>query len=370
MRTIPNPLITKGFWKRYFRLTGLLVLGLTPWLAHGAQPTQDPGAAVPCAVLEEFDGDVQILDAERESLLKSGFNSSIPCGGWISVDRGWAEVKHRQGYRFRIRAGSFVQFFDHANGRHKTADDHVVLFRGSMLAKVIGSDEELRILTANARTRLKVGRVLVTYAPTREETQVYAVTRTATLENRFAPEASMEVRAGEASSLNLGIARLSPSTPRAVSFASARDQLSDLGLEESELKSALASAIERRGRKLASALPGSGNASRAMTAESDYERHRKPASEQKGIVASDPSAERRMLGSTDDKLLSRELLFPKSTGKPQSRGIASIEPKKGGSKKMKLREIETYDAWQRGKEENEKVRLMKELDQIDDGSDD
>lgn len=233
--------------------TTLLILNFLIAFPAFAKPVDAaPGVAAPCAVLQKFDGEVQILDSNRSTLLQTVPKSPVPCGGWLSVRSGSAVLTHRQGYVFHVGTDSFLQVFDHVPGKESTAEEQIVLFKGKLIAEVENGSDELRVLTTTGRARVSHGTALVTFTQETERMQLVSIDRKATLENRFEPARKIEISAGEVTSIDFDTLRVVPETPRAVAMASLREVFADFSLEKRILERALFSATRRAERKFAS----------------------------------------------------------------------------------------------------------------------
>ena len=220
----------------------------------------------PCAVVTRFGGEVQVLNSDRSHLVEFQKNSGVPCGGWVYVIRGYAEVHHRDGFTAHLGADTFVQFPE-SNLGEQISGDHFVLFKGEMF---VSSDEgagEARVQTANARARIARGSAIVEYNSETEDSQLIAIDQTATLENRFEISKRISVQPGEASTLNFKLLRVVPSAPSAVALSSLKPRLQDLHLGEKAQMVAMVAAQARANRKLASDLNGSKHVSVAQKKE-------------------------------------------------------------------------------------------------------
>ncbi len=209
----------------------LFALLLVPGLTHanegatGESSSADPLKKVPvCATLSDFDGKIQLLDASRSFVIDTEPNAALPCGGWISVQTGWATLKHRDGYRLQISDGTFLQL------ARKEEDDSLVLYRGQFHLESGQGSDEVVILTANARIRQKSGRSIVLYSEDREETQLIAIDKNALMESRFEPGTAVTVHAGYVSSLNQKAMRLVPTAPVILPIAQLKVKLQELVL--------------------------------------------------------------------------------------------------------------------------------------------
>ncbi len=237
--------ITNSAWFALLTVFGAGVAGL----ATASEPQSAASKPVPCGILKEFEGDVQIFDSSRNELIDTDVNASIPCGAWVTVRSGWALATHRQGYVAKISDHTFVQFFDR-EPKIFTGEDQIVLYRGQIFVRVAQGSEPLRIVTPNARVSVDRGVAVALYHPDEEESQLLALENTATLANRFEPQASQMIKAGEITSLNFKRLRITPSTPRAVTMASLKESLQSLPLDKHEKKLALQAVLTRSARKI------------------------------------------------------------------------------------------------------------------------
>ena len=237
-------------------------------LAAEVAPSNPPVNA-PCAVLEKFGGQIGLLDPTRSHLIDATVKSGVACGGWVSADHGWAQLFHRDGYTIHVGKGSFLEILDGHDSTRSLESDQIVVYRGIVFVEKSEESGELRILSPNARARLtgNSGAVLI-YRPDEQETQVISLEGTNTIENRFETSRPVDVKAGEASSLNFKILRVLPSTPRVVTVASLKPVLMDLHLTESEENHAVASVLHRQDRRFASVVGANGKAE-----DGNYLRH-------------------------------------------------------------------------------------------------
>ncbi|MEK6580302.1 MAG: FecR domain-containing protein [Bdellovibrionota bacterium] len=228
--------------------------------------------SLPCAYLNNFGGDVQIFDESREHRIQVLRKARIPCGGWVSVTKGWAEIRHRDGQEVRVGSDTFVGFPENNSDGHYKGD-HVVLYRGQVYVHTDGGQREFRVASATARARLSRGTAIVVYSEADEETQLIGLENVAWIENRYEASRPIQVRSGEASSMNIQLLRVIPSIPRAVSIASLRAKLSSLSIGERQTAAAVHAVQNRQERKFASNMEH--NESRRPASVSNYERHSK-----------------------------------------------------------------------------------------------
>ncbi|MGZ3709851.1 MAG: hypothetical protein ACXVBC_13100, partial [Bdellovibrionota bacterium] len=244
---------------------GLLLLAATPCRALAGEEIADaqaPAVAskktliIPCAVIEDFRGEIQILDPSRTQLGEADRKSPIACDGWVSTGSGWAEIRHRSGFMIHVGSNTFLKFVknDPSIPDAEFGAEQLVLYKGQVYAQAGGGSGELRIVTANGRARVSRGKILLVFNKSEEETQLISLENEAHLENRFEPEHVVTVHPGEGSSLNFRLLRVVPSMPVAVSAAALRPKFNDLNLDQDTRKIATREILKRQGRKFAATL--------------------------------------------------------------------------------------------------------------------
>lgn len=352
--TNPTKARTEAFVATALFLAGVAIVLCVPRTA-GAVPTgTQEGPSVPCAILESFGGQVQLLDSSRTHLLGTSPKAPIPCGGWVSVGGGWAIVKHREGFRIHLSPQSFAEVANYAHDG-KGGGDHMLLYKGQAFGHASGGQGELRIVTANARARLKRSSGIVIYSQEDEDTQFIVLSEMATLENRFESARSIDLKGGEASSLNLRQLRVVPSTPKAVTVTSLKPKLAELVLDNAEGDSYLLVARDRQARKFpeipAEKITEKKEKSREPASPNEYARHREHD-------AVDAQLHERLIRRTVGGVTEGEkILFPdKFYGKPQTVKVQVLDAAAKAEAKLQRKRQQEDDA--------EKKRLMEELAQI------
>jgi hypothetical protein len=362
--------------------------------AHGVQVTPAVTINTPCAWMEMYGGNVQVLDASRTRLLDSGEHTGIPCGGWVSVDRGWALISHRDGQKFYAGPGTFLEVPENNTDGHRKGD-HVVLYKGEVYGIAPEDAPELRIATANARARLKSARGIVLFSEQQEDTQLICLERKAWLENRFQIEKKILVKQGEASSLNFKAMRVVPSTPQAVAAAPLRQRLQEFHVGDSEQERVLRIVKARQDRKFAALLDtrddeemSSEGARERTTATMELQRKpaglevnetgdesleaalkgesapRKPAGKAKAVHRTGANYDRHAKSSVNDRLMDH---WTQKMVAGQQAGERMLKPDKfyGRPQKVQLKvEDKSKDAGQGTPADREKARLLEELSQI------
>ncbi len=313
-------------------------------LAFGSQLISSDTSAVPCGLLEEVRGTVQLLDASRTSIREAEKKAPLACGSWITSAGGWARIKLRDGFTLHLGANSFIELTE-SNTDGKNSGDQAVLYRGEIYAKAEAGSGELRVLTANGRVRIRRGAMTVLYNRESQETQVVALEGAAAIENRFQGSARVAVNAGEASSLSLDLQRVVPASPRAVAIASLREKLASLRVPERASAEAVRQTQQRHDRKIASAIE-------ALDAKpAQGEPRAEPAAAEKVPAPRKGAKAQRKTASVSSRYASHQ----KRAEDPQLRQHM-IERVTGGVDASELR--------LRKEEETEKRRLIDELSKI------
>jgi hypothetical protein len=364
----------------YFTAIWLIVNAIehSAWALEAATPQL---ASVPCALLENFGGDVEVLDPSRTRVVSTSKTIGIPCGGWVSSGQdGWAIIRHRDGHELRVGAGTFLEIpenQDSAQNTGKLTSDQVVLYRGEMFATTEGGAGELRVITANSRVRIKRGTALINFSPTEQDTQLVALDAPASLENRFETEKKVEVKAGESTSLNFKLLRVIPSFPKAISIASLKSKLAQFRIGEKDQTKIYETAQARAERRMAADLsnedkqeapaehadekPGYqektmsdrriASASTRHGPKRNYSYSRTPVNSEEAAALKARWVKKMTAGED----VGEKILYPdKFYGKPQKVKLLISDP----AEKINARKHQTDDA--------EKRRLIEELSQIRD----
>jgi hypothetical protein len=228
----------------------------TPRSAWPVEATTHESSGTFCALLENFGGDVEVLDPSRTRVVSLTKTSGIPCGGWVSSGNGWAIIHHRDGHDLRIGPNTFLEVpeFHPDASNADGGSDQVVLYRGEMFGSTEGGAGELRVITANARVRVKHGTALINFSPDEQDTQLVALDGPSSLENRFEPSKKVEAKAGEATNLNFKQLRVVPAFPKAISIASLRGKLGQFRINEQAQSKIYETAQARADRRLAADL--------------------------------------------------------------------------------------------------------------------
>lgn len=356
------------------RLTNKIALlitasaSLSAVTAHASRVAAE-GVPAACAVLDSFSGSVQVLDSSRSTVSEAEKNGGVPCGGWVSVGHGAAVLVHRDGYKFHLASGSFVQLLE-PNADGKRAGDAVVVFKGQVFAESVRGGAELRIITANGRARLPKGSALVIYSAAADETQIVAVEGKAFLENRFQPEARVAIAPGEASSMNFKQLRTVPAAPKAMALASLRAKLGEFQLPQRYRDVALGKAKERRERTFASEIAvkeAQEPQEVAYADEADAQPVRAPASGSADLKVKDSPARGIYAARTDIDPVKRQLVRKLAGGEGVGEEILFPNHVRGKPRKFEV-DVEDpgpgFDRAARAQEEKEKRRLIEELSQI------
>ena len=302
-----------------------VILAMTP-VAVGSEIESQNQEQKICATVKTFTGEVQILDSTRTRVIDTEIGAAVPCGGWISVDVGWAELTHSDGRYLRVGTNSFVEIPLRRKDGGTGFDSHLVLYKGRVFAEANGQNGETIIITPNATIRQGTGKFLAIFGQSDEESQVIALSEPASLENRFEPSRKIEVRPGEATTLTLGNNRILPTTPAAVMISSLKMTLLDLNFSEDEQREIIAIIRQRQEMKFASMAPpktipkSTVTADRAPAGAADHKGGHGSATgsaANNGHPAPDPNSEigkhwvSRLVGR--DPASANEMLFPNVT---------------------------------------------------------
>jgi len=319
---------------------------ISPALAVQSNP--QVSESVPCGVLRSYEGEVQLLDSTRSQLLPTHLNSGIACGGWISVDSGWVEIRDKAGHTIRLGSQSFAQL----------PMGEMTLYKGTAYLEAEQGSPELGVITANGRARIKQGSALLIFNPDTEETQLVALENQATLENRFESTGNILLHAGEATTLNFKLLRTVPTVAQVASLSSLKPKFTELHLAFPLCEKFMRLAQKRGERRFAAQFPAPNDSTEAHS-----ENNRSPASVQLAVKKN--SRKRGELGSQFDAKISEKLtgspegneqiLHPDGFyGRPRKVSVTVEDPASGLNRKRLTRE----DA--------EKRKLIEELSKIRD----
>jgi hypothetical protein len=206
-----------------------------------------------CGLLDSFAGDVLILNSSRTQILNVTSRLALPCGTWVSVNQGWAQIKHQNGPRIYLGNQTFVQLNDFRKDS-EFKGDHTILYKGQIYVQANEGEEEFRIVTAGARARIKRGKLVAMFDPAQDETQIITLSNVATLENRFEPSRIVQAKAGESTQLNFKLLRVIPSAPQAVAAAPLKSKLFEMHVPQSDQTDAVRAVLNRQNRKFAATL--------------------------------------------------------------------------------------------------------------------
>ena len=307
--------------KKFLIPAALMAQGLYGWAGEQPASTDVHQAEAPvaiCATVQAFAGEALVLDSSRAHVDDARVGRGVACEGWVSVQTGWIELKHRDGHFIRMGSNSFAQL----NGESES----VTLLRGMLHARTVDEGAELRLVTPNARARIRQGSGILVYKPEAQRSQWVTLERMAAFENRFQEESHVTVAEGEASVLDLSKVRIVPVQPRAITVASLKPLLKSLDFPEKATASAIKVALVRQRRVLPAILAGGsieGMRAPASIKESAalYRRHA-PADR-------DPKVEKRLAskwtGGAPVSLLEPELLEKRLEAKSMAREKAEKE---------------------------------------------
>lgn len=308
--------------------------GSPSWAGEQPAATDVHESAAPvavCATIQAFAGEALVLDSSRAHVDEAQVGRGVVCEGWVSVQTGWIELKHRDGHVVRMGANSFAQF--------NVESESVTLLRGMLHARTVDEGAELRLVTPNARARIRQGSGILVYRPEAQRSQWVTLERMAAFENRFAEESHVTVAEGEGSVLDLSKTRVLPIQPRAITVASLKPLLKSLDFPEKATASAVRVALTRQRR----VLP-------AILAESSIEGMRSPASIAESEAETAATYKRHAPADRDAKV-ERRLARKWSGGAP----VSLLEPE--------LLE-KRLEAKSMAREKAEKQRVIRELERM------
>lgn len=305
----------------------------------------EPITAEFCANVKAFAGDAVLLDSSRLHVDDARVGFAVPCDGWVSVRTGWIELKHRDGHMVRLGENSFVQF----NGEQES----LTLLRGLIHVQAFDDGADLRMVTPNARARMKQGSGILLYSPERQRSQWVTLSRLAVLENRFEPESQMTVAEGEGSVLDLARSRVTPAASRAVTVASLKPLLKSLDLPEKVQKGAIQVALIRQRRAVPAILGEGGLLAGSHPVGQQGHELRSPASIG-GRARKDRALYERHSNDQKDAKIERHLAQKQTGGAPTT----LLEPAPEALEKR-------LEAKSAASEQREKIRVIEGLDQLD-----
>lgn len=291
-------------------------------------------AATPCGSLTQFEGEVSLIPADSKDFLATRLKAPIPCGAWVSVRTGWAEVHLKQGAKLRLGLDSFVQI-----GSESATTS---LFRGRMFVQVEPGAASVTVLTANAVASIPKGTGIVFYDGEEQRTQLIGVEAPVTLANRYHDGPAIRVNPGEGSVLDFRNSRVVPSTPNPLDLAFLKKMVLDLSLEGRQAEDVLLAAAERSDRRLASEITVARKKSARRSIASSYSRFQPLPGDAK---ASTLWMRHLVAGERDV----REFLAPQEYRGPAGRAVVVVE------------DVD------RGNETLEKKKLIEELKKIQGG---
>ena len=358
-----------------------LACSLAARTAWSYEATAHQNTSVPCAVLENFGGDVEVLDPSRTRVVGFSKNAGVPCGGWVSSGNGWAIIHHRDGHDLRIGPNTFLEIPEsHPGAAEASQADQVVLYRGEMFGSTEGGAGELRVITANARVRVKHGTALINFSPDDQDTQLVALEGPATLENRFEPSKKVEAKAGESTNLNFKLQRVIPEYPKAISIASLKGKLAQFKLTEQDQSRLYETAEARAERRLAADLTDPEEVAEAAGKKSVVHEDEKVVAD-RGLASVTPLENPKKSAKKSSKFTyNRNPLSPEESQKLKARwakkmtagediGERILYPDKFYGKPQKVKVMISdpgaeMDAHKHRTEDVEKKRLIEELSQI------
>ncbi|MCM0605658.1 MAG: hypothetical protein KA715_06170 [Xanthomonadaceae bacterium] len=208
-------------------------------------PSREPAS---CGIVTKIEGAVLISSADRTQIIQAKNRSSVPCGAWITIKEGWAEIRLGAGMDMRFSSETFAQILDPAFEK-----DHIALIRGQVLVKAKPGTGAFTVVTANARVRFKDTFGVVVYMNEEEDTQVLGLgINPVSFENRFSEKSALKIARGEISTMSLKQLRTIPTVAENAHQETLVAVGEDMQLEQSEVQKLVAEVQPKGQRHLAS----------------------------------------------------------------------------------------------------------------------
>lgn len=208
-------------------------------------PSREPAS---CGIVTKTEGAVLISPADRTQIIQAKDRSSVPCGAWITIKEGWAEIRLGSGMDMRLSSETFAQILDPAFEK-----DEIALIRGQILAKAKSGTGEFTVVTANARVRFKDTFGVVVYLNEEEDTQVLGLgPNPVSFENRFSEKNALKIARGEISTMSLKQLRTIPTVAENAHQETLVAIGEDMQLEQREVQKLVAEVQPKGQRHLAS----------------------------------------------------------------------------------------------------------------------
>lgn len=325
-----------------------MILGVVPAIASESTPSVS--SEVSCAQVKKFQGETEILSADRKTMIPLELGASLPCGSWLSVSEGNLILEHSEKYLILVSGSALFQIFDHQEDEERTSDDELVLYRGKLMILPLIGAKPFRVITAGARVVTQGGAFLLSYLEDREESELIAFQKPVRFENRHESSRGIDLKGGEASSHHFRELRVLPTTPKVIAMNGLKQRLAEFPLEKNDVHRIVTIAGRRHDRTLASVwstedIVKMGRAPASTTSKYTYDRSKK--------ISNQDEAEaqwmQRMVGGMRISTQEDPMLFPK----PVSRKPASAV--KGA--------VRIHDSGFKA-DDQEKDRILKELSKI------
>jgi len=189
-----------------------------------------------CGRVEDFGGNLEILDGGRLHPQEVKPQILLPCGSWVSLKQGWVRIHHLSGAKIHAGVDTFFQL-QASEKQHK-----LVLYHGEVFVDTSGT-ESLLLVSPQAQSWVRQAKVLMSV---RDTTQLIALKNTACLENRLDARYQVQLHPGEFSILDLKLLRVTPSAPRVVSSSDLKWHLNLLQLKASDQQEAIFFSEQRK----------------------------------------------------------------------------------------------------------------------------
>jgi hypothetical protein len=323
---------------------------------------------VSCGVLEDYRGEVQILDEQRLNLVQLEESAVVPCRSWIFVDQGWMQIRYSNGFRVQFGSQTLVQLLD----LFSLQKDHFVLSKGTLYLDLRSGEKEVRVASSVARMRASRGKFIILARKEQEDTQLITLSNVATLENRFEPHQKVRVSAGEMSEMNFKLMRVIPLPPSAISLASLRSKMNEFQFVPRDRTETIREVLKRQKRNVVAELkmpsqPSRKIASIRMKKNPSQTYLRNASDSQDAKLAKLQEAKlnvewvKRLAGGAE---MGKEVLFPSQFNKKPGRaGVEVVDLSQGVNSSNQTLDKALNQSLNH-EEEQEKKHLIEDLSRI------
>ena len=171
----------------------------------------------------------QLIPEQGKISAKIFENDPLTCGSTVitNAEPVWVEMNDLT--VFKIASASFFEFAKSGKSKHQ-------LYRGAIMVSAPPSIKGMELATPNSNTEFNGGALMLNYDPNEKETLVSNFNRKVVFKNKFHPEASQVVAAGEMSRLWINEDRLIPTEPEIMDSKSVKPAVAGFAIADDELK--------------------------------------------------------------------------------------------------------------------------------------